>query len=64
MISELDYSEIVIASAAALRNYHNATLQANWDAAVDFAIDLTDLAQKLEDITMKKRNEQGSEATL
>ena len=57
-------SEIVIAAAAALRNYHNATLKANWDAAVDSAIDLTDLAQKLEDVTMKKKHEQGTEKSL
>mgnify|MGYP003704654361 CR=1 FL=1 len=64
MISELDYSEVVIAASIALRNYHNATLQKNWEAAVDFAIDLTDLAQKLEDVTMKKRHEESPKESL
>ena len=64
MISERDYSEVVIKLAQLLRDWHNASLKKEFVDCYDISVDITDLAQQLEDMSAKLANEQRTEKAL
>ena len=47
----MDYSDVFLQLKGALQDYHNNMLKKQFEVAYDFAEQITDLAQKLEDIT-------------
>lgn len=64
MISERDYSEVVIKLSQLLRDWHNASLKKEFVDCQDISVDITDLAQQLEDMSAKLANDQRAEKTL
>lgn len=51
-----DFSQTYLSLQRLMREYHEATTKNNFKKAYEISVDITDLAQKLEDVTKDMAN--------